>query len=192
MELEKFTPGDVETKFATKRWSIRASKIHTPEGTQTWEQLVSKAPGVVVVAVNDQNHIAVITQNRLLADGQLHLITELPSGWMETDSVDVTPGQVKEDANRELQEELGFKANNLELLTQFQLSNFAVVPYYVMLATQLEESQLPGDEDGHIKIEWLPLEEAEKRLLKDQIPTAQVYTAIQAYKEYLATEDYSK
>ncbi|KXK09181.1 MAG: adenosine nucleotide hydrolase NudE [Microgenomates bacterium OLB22] len=105
---------------------------------------------------------------------------------METGSQDVDETEVIEHGNRELQEEIGYKANKLHQLTQFRLGNFALVPFYVLLGTALEQSSLPADVGEHIQVEWCTIDEAEQRLLYDQIPTAQVYIALHEYKRFLA------
>jgi 8-oxo-dGTP pyrophosphatase MutT (NUDIX family) len=179
---ERFETGNSLTKFSNSRWRVASTEVFTPDGMQVWNTLISNAPAVVIVPVNDEGKIAVVTQNRILEDGNTHLVSEFVSGWMETKTRKVSLDQIKEDANRELQEEIGVKAQTLELLAQFRLGNFAAVPYYVLLATNLEESKLPGDDGERIDVEWLTLVETEQRLIKDQVPTAQVLIALQAYK----------
>jgi len=185
MDIKKFTTGHPETKYSNRRWEIKSTPVFTTDGELYWEQLRSLAPAVVVVPVNDDDQIAIISQNRILVDGQCHIVSEFPSGWVEENSHNPDLTKIAQEANRELQEEIGFEAQKLELLTQFQLGNFAVVPYYIFLATGLKAHHLDRDLGEVVKVDWLSFDQAEERLLRSQIPTAQVYIALHAYKNYL-------
>jgi 8-oxo-dGTP pyrophosphatase MutT (NUDIX family) len=187
MSIEQFRTQPATVKYENRRWAISSTPVEAPEGVQYWEQLRSKAPAVLVIPVNDEGKIGVIGQNRVVEDGTCHIVYEFPCGWMETDSQEVDSEEVMEHGNRELQEEIGYKANELQHLTQFRLGNFALVPFYVLLGTSLEQSSLPADVGEHIIVEWLSLDEAEQRLLRDQTPTAQVYIALHEYKRFLAS-----
>lgn len=181
MRIKPFKKQSSKIHYSNKRWKVISTLVHTPDGDQSWEQLVSKAPAVVIIAVNNNDEIAVISQNRLDANGNSKIVHELPSGWMETGTHNVTDNEILEEANRELQEEIGYRANKIKLLSNFNLSNFAVVPFNIIFASDLEKSELPADEGEHILVEWLPVDEAKKKLIEDQIPTAQVALAISEY-----------
>lgn len=185
MASQEFNTNPAGTKYEHQKWTIEATSIITPNGERIWEQLRSRSPAVVIVPINQEGKLGIISQNRIGANGKSHIVYEFPSGWMETNTLDVSKEQIKEEANRELQEETGYRAKQLEILSQYQLSNFTVVPFNILLATDLEENKLKGDEDEFIDVEWLTLEEAEKILLVDQTPTAQVYIALHTYKDHL-------
>ncbi|CAN5291710.1 NUDIX hydrolase [soil metagenome] len=190
MDINEFQVESTEIKYTSNRWTVRSTEVLTPDGKQKWERIRSKSPGLVIIPINTEGKVGVISQNRIKEDDKSHIIYEFPSGWMETDSLDVSEDEVKDNANRELQEEIGFKAKDLKILSQFQLGNFAVVPFYILLATNLEENKLKADDGEVIVVEWLTLDEAEKKLLKDQIPTAQVILSVQELQK-LNSNNYS-
>jgi len=185
MGIEQFKTSGSEIKHSNHRWIIQSTRVLTPDGDQEWEQLKSVAPAVVIVPVNNEGKIGIISQNRVQADGQCRVVYEFPSGWMEVDRLNVTKEEIEENANRELQEEIGLRAEKITHLVTFQLGNFAIVPFHVVLATDLVESKLKADDGELIGIKWTTVEGADQKLLISQVPTAQVYIALQEYKNYL-------
>lgn len=184
MPSKEFETGVSTIIYSNRRWDIISTPVETQDGTQYWEQLRSHSPGVVVVPVDNQGRLGVIHQNRVLGDGKCHVVYEFPCGWTESNTNDISLEEAQGNATRELREEIGF-SGKLTLLTRFRLGNFAVVPFYVFLATDLVENRLQADEGELIGLEWLSIDDAKQRLTLDQTPTAQALVALQAYRDYL-------
>jgi len=108
----------------------------------TFEKLASPTPGVshavMVVAINQDNKVVLIEE--YCAGTENYQLT-LPKGLIEHGE------SVLDAANRELQEEAGFKAHKLEYLTKLSLSPGYMEQFiHVVLAQNLTVSKLQGDE----------------------------------------------
>ena len=78
------------------------------------------------------------------------------------------------------------KAKELVLLSSFYISNHSTSIFHIVLATDLENSKLAGDEHEHVVAMKTSFKEATEKLLKQQVPTAQVVIAMNLAKDYLA------
>jgi len=118
---------------------------------RSYERLVgrSAASAVMVVALADSEH-ALLVEEYCAGSGDYQL--SLPKGLVEQNEA------ILDAANRELQEEAGFAATTLEYLTELGLS-----PAYmsqriaVVLARNLYEKRLPGDEPEPMRVDKISL-----------------------------------
>ena len=99
----------------------------------------------------------------------------------------IDPGEEAEDAAlRELQEEVGLKGA-LELLSTVSLSpGYLTQRTHLFLATDLEPSQLEGDEVQFIQPRTLSLNEAYAMCLSGQISEARTVTGILLARDRLS------
>ncbi len=121
---------------------------------RTYERLVGKGSGygaVMIVAMADAEHALLVDE---YCGGTDDYQVSLPKGLVE-------PGEdVLVAANRELKEEAGFGAHKLELITQLALSpGYMSQQIHVVLAQQLYEERLPGDEPEPLGLERVNLRE---------------------------------
>jgi ADP-ribose pyrophosphatase len=111
------------------------------EGEQTYKREVVHHPGGAgVVAVFDDGRIALVRQYR---HPTVRYLLELPAGRLSP------PERPEECAARELEEEIGVRANRLEKLAEFFTTpGFCEEKLWVYLATELVETaqNLEGDE----------------------------------------------
>jgi len=120
---------------------------------RTFEKLSSSTPGVskavMVVAINQNNQVILIEE--YCAGVENYQIT-LPKGLIEPNE------SILDAANRELQEEAGFKANKLEYLTNLSLSPGYMEQFiHVVLAQDLVPSKLIGDEPEPLTVSFYDL-----------------------------------
>jgi ADP-ribose diphosphatase len=162
------------------RISVIESKLETPEGKPvTWNYLSSR-DGVIVLPLDNQNNVYLKKEWRL---NRKDFVWEVVSGWIEEENP--TSDLVLAAANRELQEEIGFKSRNLELLDTFYLSNQMSTKFHIFLARGLVESKLLGDDDEFLEVEKYPFAEAYQIVAQKQIPTAQNLLVFLLVKEKL-------
>lgn len=112
---------------------------------RTYERLITSGVGaVIVVAMPDPDTVLLI---REYACGMHRYEVGLPKGRLE-------PGESRvEGANRELQEETGFAARELEELGHLTLApGYMTHATHVILARDLYPSRLPGDEPEEIEV----------------------------------------
>ncbi|MDZ7791968.1 MAG: ADP compounds hydrolase NudE [Xanthomonadales bacterium] len=117
---------------------------------RTYERLISRGVGaVIVVAMPDDDHVLLI---REYACGVHRYELGLPKGRLE-------PGEsYTEGANRELQEECGYGARSLTELGHLTLApGYMTHRTHVILARDLYESRLPGDEPEEIEVVPWPI-----------------------------------
>jgi len=105
--------------------------------------------GVLAVPITSEREIVFITE---LSPAYGERVLFLPGGGIE-------PGEdPAESANRELQEEAGFKAGRLERLGRLHpLVKYLQAHLTVFLARDLEISKLTGDERWEVGVERIPL-----------------------------------
>lgn len=144
------------------------ANLETPTGKRvTWSYFKAR-DGVIILPLDTQNHVYLKREWRL---NRKDFVWEVPSGWVEEKNP--TQHQILSAANRELQEEVGQKASQLEkLITVFPLNHLSS-RFHLFLATDLSPHQLPPDEHEHLELERLPFDQAYQRIMENQIPTAQ-------------------
>lgn len=114
---------------------------------RTYERLVPKgkhAGAVMVVAINEQNEVMLI---REYSAGTECYELSLPKGLVEHGET------IFDAANRELKEEIGFGAENIEFLTEMTVSpGYMSYRLQVVIATGLYPERLEGDEPEPIEV----------------------------------------
>ncbi len=150
--------------FAIKRDSQGVEYITSPDE-------------VIIVALGPGNIVYFITEPAP-AFGENTLL--LPGGTVEdSEELAVT-------ANRELQEELGYRAGELTSLGELRpWSKYLAVRTHVFLARDLIVSRLLGDEDYEIHIAPHPLRSWENLIKKGHLHDARVIAALYLTKSYL-------
>ena len=137
------------------------------------EPYVMSSPGVQIVPVNAAGEVLFIVEPTVPTG---ELVLTIPGGGVDGDE----DHQIA--ANRELQEEIGFKAQRLDYLGVLNPeTRHTVWPVHLYLGRDLVESHLQGDEEHAIQIEALPLATfptlMKSRRLNDAIIIAALYMA---------------
>jgi ADP-ribose pyrophosphatase len=115
-------------------------------------EIVEHAPVVAIVPIDEDGDVILVRQYRLAAEEGL---LEVPAGLVDEGE------DLEAAAQRELQEETGYRADELRRLGGFFVSpGFCTEFIHIFLATGLIESSLDGDEDEDIVVERVPLREA--------------------------------
>lgn len=161
------------------RLSVMRTRLGTPDGKETDWAYVKQNDVVAIVAFDDERNIHIKREWRL---NRKDFIWELPSGFVEVSNP--TEQDVLNTANRELQEEVGVKAERLTLLRTFYPSNHISSRYHVVLATGLSGSKLPFDEFEFVEAQKVSFAEASEKLHEGQVPTGLVIIALECAKEY--------
>lgn len=144
---------DARIVAKSRLFTVEQTQLRFSNGTErTYERLVSSGTGygaVIVVAMKDERTALLIEE---YCGGTHDYQLSLPKGLVE-------PGEdVLDGANRELMEETGFGAHRLELLTKMSLSpGYMSQSISVVLARDLYEKRLPGDEPEPIRVDSVDL-----------------------------------
>ena len=159
-----------ETLLAGRVFKIRRDSVTTPNGREVKLDVIEHGGSVVIVPLDAAGNLVFVRQYRH-ATGQD--ILELPAGTLSAD-------EAPEDcARRELREETGFAAIDLE-----QIGAFFLAPGYstefmtVFLARGLTHDPLPADEDEFLQVEKVPLARAMEMARAGQILDAKSLAAL--------------
>lgn len=132
--------------------SVRIDTVRMPGGHTATREVVVHNPAVAMVPVAADGRILLVRQWRTPAGRAL---LELPAGSVDTDE------ETEPAAQRELQEEVGYKAGRLTRLGGFWVAPGYCTEYiHIYLCEDLSESRLPGDEDENIEVVPLTLDAA--------------------------------
>ncbi len=137
------------------------------------EPFVESSPGVAIIPINYAGEVLFIHEPAV-HNGQS--VLTLPAGAIDNGE------DPAEAANRELQEEIGYKADVLFPLGALHpLSRHAVWTVHLFLARNLNPSRKMGDEVYQITIERVPFEDFERVIadgrLRDATWIAGLYLA---------------
>jgi ADP-ribose pyrophosphatase len=151
---------------------FRIDTVERADGTRAVRDIAGHPGAVAVIALDDQDRVALVRQWRLPADAAL---LEIPAGGL-----DVHDG-VKEDpdlaAPRELEEETGLRAGTWQKLGTFYTApGFTDELMHLYLATDLRPAhpaeRLGPDADERLLLEWRPWQDAVAAVERGEIRDA--------------------
>jgi len=135
------------------------------EGELTYQREVVHHPGsAVIVPVHDDGTVSLVRQYRHPA---VRYLLEVPAGTLSNGE------RPEAGAARELEEELGLKAERLEKLAEFFVSpGFLEEKMWVYLATGLTQGKAQPDEDEVLDLVRLPIGDALEMISSGEIQDA--------------------
>ena len=174
---EPWTETTVESKveFQGRIVTLRVDRVRLPNGRFTTREIAEHSDSICVVPLDEKSNILMVRQYRKPLESQL---LEVPAGGIEAGE------SPEETVVRELQEEVGFIARDIKLLSSFWLAPGWCTEYmYSYLARELEPSRLPADDESIIVIpvaldQVLPM--IESREIQDAKSIASLLLALRA------------
>ncbi|TVU69317.1 MULTISPECIES: ADP compounds hydrolase NudE [Cobetia] len=163
----------------SRLFAVEALELTFSNGaTRSFERLKSGGHGaVMIVAMPDPDHVLLI---REYAAGPEQYVLTLPKGLIDPGEDPVTA------ANRELMEECGYGAHDIEPLAELSLApNYMDHRMNVMLARDLYEKRLPGDEPEPLIVERHRLDELPALLAREDFHEARAIAALFMARERL-------
>lgn len=176
-QLEKRAKINSQWVYQGKVISLRKDLIQIDqEPPHAWEILVH--PGAVaVIPINEKGNLLLVKQWRRAAN---QIILELPAGTLEKNE------EPLECAQREIQEEIGYKADIFISLGGFYSSpGFCTEYLYLFIAEDLTESVLLQDEHEAIDVVEISLSEALSLIDSHQMNDSKTITGILQYDRWL-------
>jgi ADP-ribose pyrophosphatase len=150
--------------------------VSFPSGARGERVVVSHGGATVILAVDDQQRILWIRQNRYAIE---KVLLELPAGGLEKgEAPDVC-------AARELAEETGYTGTVTPLGAFFTAPGFCNEKLYAFLATDLRPESAIGDEDEEIELVPLTLEESLARVDAGEVEDAKSLSTLFLYMRQL-------
>lgn len=148
---------------------------------RTYERLASGGNGaVMMVPIDSDNNVLLI---REYAGGIEDYTLTLPKGVID-------PGETKEEAaNRELQEEVGYGCKQLDSLKEMTTApNYMGHRMTVLLARDLYESKLEGDEPEPLEVVRFPLEQIDELVMNDELTEGRAIAGLYLARRFLESE----
>ena len=170
---------NIEPVVQTQIFEIEAVKLLFSNGEKrSFERFVYLPEGVVmVVPLIDKDTILLI---REYCAGIEDYVLTLPKGKAEKNE------SFFEAANRELQEEIGYGAHDLQLLRTLSNSpSYSATRMHVLLARDLYVSKLIGDEPEPIEVVPWPQAKLPELMLKEEFSEGRAIAALCLAQLYL-------
>lgn len=148
------------TIFSGRIIDLVVKDVELPNGKMSKREIIKHPGAVAVIAITEEKKILLINQFRKPLD---KMIVEIPAGKLEKGEDPLECGK------RELEEETGYKSDNLEFVMSFYTSpGFADEIIYIYFTDKIELGEINRDEDEFIDVIEVTLAEAEQ-LIEDQI-----------------------
>jgi 8-oxo-dGDP phosphatase len=155
-------------RYRGKIISVRSDTIRSPDGNTAEREVVEHTGAVGVLALDESGRVLMIRQYRHPVG---RLLWELPAGLR-----DVAGEPVLQTARRELLEETGYRAARWNVLVDcFSSPGISTERLRVFLARGLELAPeadrdfVPENEEAHLLVDWVPLEEAVSLVLAGEL-----------------------
>lgn len=171
-----------EIVASSRLFRVEELQLRFSNGVErTYERLVGKGSGygaVMIVALLDTEHAILLEE---YCGGTDDYQLSLPKGLIE-------PGEdVLDAANRELKEEAGFGARQLELIAELSLSpGYMSQKIQVVLARDLYEESLPGDEPEPLRVDKVNLRELSALVQHPQFTEGRALAALYLVRDLLS------
>ena len=140
---------------------VRKDEVLLPNGKSSTREWINHPGAVCLIPILPDGNIALVKQYRYPV---LNHMIELPAGKMDLNELP------KECAERELEEEIGYRANKITYVTKIHPAvGFANEKMWIYLAEDLEKTTSKLDEDEFLDFFSLHLEQALEMIWKGQI-----------------------
>ena len=172
--MEEYGVVKRETIYRGRIVNLIVDTIVLPNNKIAKREIVHHADAAAVLAQDDDGKIFLVKQYRH-AVGDYTL--EIPAGLLED-------GEEPEAcALRELEEEIGYKANNIRFVNAtYNSIGFCTEKCYLYIAHNLVKTAQKLDDDEFIEVKKYSLEECEKMISKGEICDGKTVMAILALK----------
>lgn len=162
----------VKTIFKGKVVTLTLETVTLPNGATVELEVVRHPGAAAIVPMKDERTVILIRQFRLAAGGYIY---EIPAGKLH-------PGEDPHlCAERELEEEIGYRAGKIERLeTFFTAPGFTDEVMHLFLATGLTKTKQNLDHDEVLEVIEMPLEGAIARIRDGTIRDAKTIVGLQS------------
>ncbi len=163
--------------FDTKLFTIKDIDLRLENGSEVTYQIMEKADTALIVPINNNGDLILVKEYYSAIDEYQY---GLPKGKIESGLDDL------ETANKELQEEIGYKAGKLDKLTVLTMSpGYFTQKTHVFLARDLVTSKLDGDEPEELEVTEYPFRDFEKLILDGKLTEARMIAALYLAKRFI-------
>lgn len=144
--------------------NLYVHEVILPDGQHSKREVIKHPGAVAIVALDEARQVFLVRQFRIAAN---RITIELPAGVL---GIDEPP---EDCAQRELQEEIGYKPGKMEGLGGFfNAPGYTSEYIHLYLATDLQISKLDQDHDEFLEVLRVPFEEALAMIERQEIVDA--------------------
>jgi len=156
--------------FKSKLFDIKQADIEFNGTTMKYEIISGTGSGAVMVVPFIENDIIFIKEYAAAIDDYMNTF---PKGKIDKGET------IEEAANRELQEEVGYKSKDIKLIKKLYLApGYIDHMTYVMVAKELSVSSLSGDEPEELEVIRVHRDDVINFLDKNEIIDSRVHAAL--------------
>lgn len=158
-----------------KSFSLQEELFTFPDNTTATHTTLRHPGAAVIIAINDENKIAILRQLRPSLNQWLY---ELPAGTKEADETPL------ECAQRELEEETGYSASEFTPLGELiPAAGFCDEIQYLFLAKNIRKTQrLQCDDDEFIEVHFMSLPEIGQLIINGEMKDSKTIAALNKAK----------
>lgn len=173
---------ELHYKQISKKEAYHGKRINVEEivysdgEKQIYREHVKAGNAVIILPITEDNQVIMVQEPR----PAIHkIILSLPAGLIDE-------GEKPENAaRRELEEETGFLAEDIQLLrTYYSSIGYSDEKIFIYLAKNMKKTQQHLDEDEDIQVIAIPLAELEQMVEKNEIEDASTVIAVMHYLLY--------
>ena len=170
MAIEPEVELSSEIVYNGKLFKVRKEMVRLPDGNERPREIVVHPGAVALVVVDNDNKLILVRQYRRAVDS---VLLEIPAGTREQGE------DAEACAKREVREETGYAARNVEKLGGFYSApGFCTEFLDCYLMTELVDDPSQADDDENIEIERLTADEALEAIWKGEIRDAKSISGI--------------
>ncbi|MGE4283679.1 MAG: NUDIX hydrolase [Clostridia bacterium] len=159
-----------EKIFSGKILNLRVDTVELPNGNVSTREIVEHAGGVGIIPVTNNMEVIMVKQFRKPIED---ICLEIPAGKLKEGEDPLQCGV------RELEEETGYKAHNIQSLGSFYPTPaFTNEVLYLYMATGLCKGQVKLDEDEFVETEIIPLAKLVDMVMQGEVKDAKSIIAI--------------
>lgn len=161
---------DEELIYTGRIFDIKKYRVQLENGHEAQREVVIHHGGACVVALNQEGELLLERQFRFPSG---EVLWELPAGKLERGEDPMAA------AFRELEEETGYAAQEMELLTTMRPTPaYCTEVIHLYRARGLRPTRQNLDPDEYLSVEWVPLDQAVAMVLSGEITDAKTQVGI--------------
>lgn len=173
---EEFKRLDRELVFAGHIIDVYQDTVQVPNGNVVKWDFIGHKGAAAVVPVTEDGRILMVRQYRNALERET---LEIPAGGLNG-----ADEPTRDAAARELEEETGYRSDNLELLITIRTTvAFCNEKIDIYVAKDLIPSKQKLDEDEYINVESYPIAELIQKIFSGEMEDSKTVAALLAYQE---------
>ena len=150
-----------EKIFEGRRINLRVDRVVLPSGRETTREIAGYPNSVGIVALDEDDNVILVRQYR---HAVVKTLLEIPAGGMEEGE------DPRQSALRELEEETGFTAGNIEQIGgAYAAPGYSTEFLHLYLATGLRPGPSRNDEDEEIEVVPVPLKDIPRMIRSGEL-----------------------